>query len=102
MESMPLFEQSTSSIGPRAKFYGEPIYPYYRDSERPGIIAIRTLLEQWFLEIPEAERQDLQQRFRSPIERQHRSAVFEYASNPLPNDVLPLAQNVVDHENLQL
>ena len=34
-------------------------------------------MEQWFLEIPEAERQDLQQRFRSPIERQHRSAVFE-------------------------
>lgn len=34
-------------------------------------------MEQWFLDIPEGERQDLQQRFRSPIERQHRSAVFE-------------------------
>jgi hypothetical protein len=76
-EPMPLFEQSTSPIGQRTKLYGEPIYPYYRDSERPGIIAIRGLLEQWFLQIPETERQDLQQRLRSPIERQHRSAVFE-------------------------
>lgn len=74
---MPLFEPSTMPIGQRAKFYREPIYPYYRDSERLGIIAIRTLLEQWFLEIPETERLDLQQRFRSPIERQHTSAVFE-------------------------
>jgi hypothetical protein len=76
-EVIPLFEPSTTPIGQRAKLYREPIYPYYRDSERLGIIAIRTLLEQWFLEIPEAGRQDLQQRFRSPIERQHRSAVFE-------------------------
>jgi hypothetical protein len=60
---MPLFEPSTAPIGQRAKRYGEPIYPYYRDSERPGIIAIRVLLEQWFLGILEAERQDLQQRF---------------------------------------
>ena len=64
-------------IGQRAKRYGEPIYTYYRDSERSGVVAIRTLLEAWFLEIPEAEQLDLQQRFRSPIERQHRSAVFE-------------------------
>ena len=64
-------------IGQRAKRYGEPIYTYYRDSERSGVVAIRTLLEVWFLEIPEAEQLDLQQRFRSPIERQHRSAVFE-------------------------
>jgi acid stress-induced BolA-like protein IbaG/YrbA len=77
MKHMPLFERSTLPIGKRAKLYGEAIYSYYRNSERPGIIAIRTLLEQWFLEIPEGERQDLQQRFRSPIERQHRSAVFE-------------------------
>ena len=74
---MPLFEPSAAPIGQRAKRYGEPIYTYYRDSERPGIVAIRTLLEEWFLELPEDERLDLQQRFRSPIERQHRSAVFE-------------------------
>jgi hypothetical protein len=53
------------------------MYAYYRDSERPGVAAIRALLEAWFLELPENERRDLQQRFRSPIERQHRSAVFE-------------------------
>ena len=74
---MPLFEPSTAPIGRRAKRYGESIYIHYRDSERPGIVAIRTLLEEWFVEVPENERLDLQQRFRSPIERQHRSAVFE-------------------------
>ena len=74
---MPLFEPSAPPIGQRAKRYGEPIYTYYRDSERPGIVAICALLEEWFQEIPEEERLDLQQRFRSPIERQHRSAVFE-------------------------
>jgi hypothetical protein len=75
--SMPLFEPSTAPAGQRAKRYGEPIYVYYRDSERPGVAAIRVLLEEWFLEVPENERRDLQQRFRSSIERQHRSAVFE-------------------------
>jgi hypothetical protein len=74
---LPLFEPSTEPIGRRAKRYGESIYTYYRDSERPGIAAIRVLLEEWFQEIPEEERLDLQQRLRSPIERQHRSAVFE-------------------------
>lgn len=74
---MPLFEPSAEPAGQRAKRYGESIYAYYRDSERLGIIAIRNLLEVWFLEIPPNEQLDLQQRFRSPIERQHRSAVFE-------------------------
>jgi hypothetical protein len=74
---MPLFEPSTAAIGQRPKRYGESIYTYYRDSERSGMVAIRTLLEEWFPELPEEERLDLQQRFRSPIERQHRSAVFE-------------------------
>ena len=74
---MPLFEPSTAPIGERPKRYGESNYAYYRDSERPGVVAIRTLLEAWFLELPEDERLDLQQRFRSPTERQHRSAVFE-------------------------
>jgi hypothetical protein len=74
---MPLFEPSITLIAQRAKRYGGPIYTYYRDSERPSIVAIRALLEEWFLEVPEDERLDLQQRFRSSIERQHRSAVFE-------------------------
>ena len=51
-----LFEPSTAPIGQRAKRYGEPIYTYYRDSERPGIVAIRALLEEWFQELPEDER----------------------------------------------
>jgi hypothetical protein len=35
------------------------------------------LLEAWFAEIPEGESLDLRQRFRSPIERKHRAALFE-------------------------
>jgi hypothetical protein len=74
---MTLFEPSTAPIGQRPKRYGEPIYAYYRDSERPGVAAIRALLEEWFQELRENERRDLQQRFRSPMERQHRAAIFE-------------------------
>lgn len=74
---MPLFEPSTAPTGQQPKRHGEPIYAYYRDSERAGVAAIRALLEEWFLELPENERRDLQQRFRSPAERHHRSAVFE-------------------------
>lgn len=74
---MPLFEPSTAPIGQRPKRYGEPIYAYYQDSARPGVAAIRALLEEWFQELPENERRDLQQRFRSPMERQHRAAIFE-------------------------
>lgn len=59
---MPLFEQSTAPIGQRGKRYSESTYAYYQDSERPGIIAICNLLEEWFQQIPEDERQDLQQR----------------------------------------
>jgi hypothetical protein len=55
----------------------ESIYAYYRDSERPGVVAIRDLLEAWFREVPLNEQLDIQQRFRSRMERQYRSAMFE-------------------------
>jgi hypothetical protein len=57
--------------------YSESVYTYYRDSERPPMVATRMLLEQWFAEVPASEQLDLAQRFRSPILRQHRSALFE-------------------------
>jgi hypothetical protein len=41
------------------------------------MMAIRELLEKWFAEVPASEQLDLAQRFRSPILRQHRSALFE-------------------------
>jgi hypothetical protein len=41
------------------------------------MVAIRDLLESWFAEIPQEQQLDLQQRFRSRIDRQHRSAMFE-------------------------
>lgn len=57
--------------------HGESHYTYYRDSERESVRVARVLLERWFAEIPEEERLDLQQRLRSPMERQYRSALFE-------------------------
>lgn len=74
---MLLFEPSPALCGSRAKLYSESEYSYYRDSERPPMVAIRTLLEQWFAEVPASEQLDLAQRFRSRILRQHLSALFE-------------------------
>ncbi|MGD0799502.1 MAG: hypothetical protein ABR910_17435 [Acidobacteriaceae bacterium] len=74
---MTLFEAQKNQIGVRPKRYSEPTYPYYRDSERVGVSAIRDLLEIWFAEIPETEKLDLKKRFRSPIELHHRAALFE-------------------------
>jgi hypothetical protein len=76
-EKMHLFENSALPCGDRTKRHIESSYAYWRDSERGSMIAIRQLLESWFAEIPTAQQLDLQQRFRSPIERQHKSALFE-------------------------
>jgi hypothetical protein len=57
-------------LGPERK-------PIERGSERAAIVAIRTLLEQWFAEVPAFEQLDRAQRFRSPMLRQHRPALFE-------------------------
>ena len=74
---MPLFEISTSPCGDRPKRHGESTYSYWRDSERGPMVAIRNLLESWFKEIPLEQQLDLHSRFRSRIERQHKSALFE-------------------------
>src|SRR5258707_462107 len=74
---MLLFQPSPTPCGTRAKLYSKSVYAYYRDSERLPMVAIRTLLEQWFAEVPASEQLDLAQRLRSPILRQHRSAFFE-------------------------
>jgi len=74
---MSLFEISPAPCGAKTKRYSESVYAYYRNSDRPAIIAIRALLESWFAEVPPAAQLDLQQRFRSPIERHHRFAQFE-------------------------
>jgi len=74
---MSLFETSTTPIGQRPKQFGESSYVYYRDSERASVMALRDLLETWFAEIPLEHQLDPQQRFRSRIAKQHRSAFFE-------------------------
>jgi hypothetical protein len=54
----------------------EPQWAYMNISARPGIAAAREKLEDWFAHYP-SDKLDLQQRFRSSIKHQHRSAFFE-------------------------
>jgi len=55
---MFLFEASPTPCGTRAKLHTESVYAYYRDSERPAMVAIRELLEHWFAEVPASEQLD--------------------------------------------
>ena len=61
----------------RAALYGEPTFQYLNTSQRPGFVAIRNMLEQWFCRYPEVVAADLRARFRSNDDRQHQGAFFE-------------------------
>ena len=60
-----------------AKTYTESTYAYYNRSARPGIAAMRDLLEQWFAIFPITGQRHIKGHFRSPIENQHHAAFFE-------------------------
>jgi hypothetical protein len=61
----------------RPKREREPVYDYYNSSARRGIAALRELLETWFDAYPALGKKDLQARFRSRIDSQHKSAFWE-------------------------
>jgi hypothetical protein len=61
----------------RPKREREPIYDYYSSSARRPIAALRSLLQNWFDAYPASGRKDLLARFRSRIDGQHKSAVWE-------------------------
>ena len=60
-----------------AKTYTESTYAYYNRSARPGVAAMRDLLEQWFAIFPITGQGHIRGHFRSPIENQHQAAFFE-------------------------
>jgi hypothetical protein len=55
----------------------EPEFGYLNRSARPVASTIREFLETWFSHYSPTGQEDLRQRFRSPINAQHRAAFFE-------------------------
>src|SRR5438874_8367331 len=73
---MPLFDQIVRAER-RARRQNESSFDYMNTSARPGVCAIRELLEVWFERLPESAKADIRARFRSRDEVQHQSAWFE-------------------------
>jgi len=73
---MPLYDQIVRAER-RARRQNESGFDYMNSSARPGICAIRELLEHWFEHLPDNAQADIRARFRSRDEVQHQSAWFE-------------------------
>src|SRR5271165_246212 len=73
---MPLFDE-TARIETRPRRQNEGAFDYMNISARPGIAAIRELLEGWFERVPLMAKADVRSRFRSFDAAQHASAFFE-------------------------
>ncbi|MGH9633646.1 MAG: hypothetical protein ACRD72_02300 [Candidatus Angelobacter sp.] len=61
----------------RFKGHSESEFAYLNQSARPSVLALHTLLEDWFQHFPNASQADLRSRFRSPDDNQHAGAFFE-------------------------
>ncbi len=73
---MPLFDEiPRTEVRPRRQNEGG--FEYMNTSTRPGISAIRELLEGWFERLPPDGQADVRGRFRSRDDAQHQSAFFE-------------------------
>lgn len=73
---MPLFDEF-ERLDVRPRRQNEGGFAYMNASARPGIDAIRQLLESWFDHLPPDAQADIRGRFRSREETQHESAFFE-------------------------
>ena len=73
---MPLFDEILRT-DTRPRGQNESSFDYMNLSARPGIQAIRDLLENWFDHLPETAKPDVLGKFRSRIEIQNQSAFFE-------------------------
>lgn len=73
---MPLFDQvNRNETRPRRQ--NESSFDYMNSSARPGIAAIRDLLENWFEQWPDGAKADVSARLRSRDTVQHESAWLE-------------------------
>lgn len=61
----------------RPKYFNESSFGYYNLSARPGMAAIRELIEQWYAEFPDAGKSDIRGRLRSGKQTDFLSAFFE-------------------------
>jgi hypothetical protein len=61
----------------RPRRQNEGGFDYLNTSARPGVSAIRSLLESWFEHLPDIAKSDVRGRFRSREDVQHRGAFFE-------------------------
>jgi len=59
--AMPLFDQ-LDHTDRRPKRQNEGGFDYMNASARPGIVAIRALLEEWFEQLPDAAKADIRER----------------------------------------
>lgn len=73
---MRLFDQFERSDLKFAQ-YSESDFTYMNRTAREDFERIRQKLEEWFSHYPKFEKKDLQAAFRSNIDAQHRSALFE-------------------------
>jgi hypothetical protein len=75
----------------------EPTFVYLNLSARPGFVAIRELLEEWFTYYPEESKKDLCSRFRKN-DHQHGGAFFELF---LHQYFRQLGYEMIPHPNIQ-
>src|SRR5260370_9168859 len=78
--------------------YNESQFQYHNSSARPTIIAVRSLLENWFEHFPSEAKPDLRQRFRAKINSIHRSAFFELYVHEL---LRSMGYQMVAHPSLE-
>lgn len=64
MSASLLFEVKERTLEGSAK-YNTDIYQYYNDSSRQDIDVVRQLLEKWFSQYPDDEKQDIKSRFKA-------------------------------------
>src|SRR5215831_4383307 len=75
-DPMALFDD-IERIETRPRRQNESGFDYMNISVRPGVAAIRELLDRWFERLPVEAQADVRARFRSPDSAQHESAFFE-------------------------
>lgn len=68
----------------RPRRQNEALFDYLNMSARPGIAAMRHLIDEWFDRLPEASKPDIRARFRLRDEIQHVSAFFELYCHEIP------------------
>jgi hypothetical protein len=76
LKCMPLFDDIVrAELRPRRE--NESAFEYMNISARPGLVAVRELLEGWFPEIPDPHAADIRARFRSRTAVDHQGAFWE-------------------------